>query len=221
MLSNTKNLTLNQAVERITYCEETIEKINMFFKSLESECYDFKLDLVMMKGPIMNRDEEYELNSLLSKIIVFELDKIAGKLEEVLNTLTNSSEVVKYNFNYIDEDQTLETSIENHVKSLTEKELLEILSFSRHLSYISGFTSDFILKKSFNNVETTNKKGLLNTFRKMFKKEDSDTCYDISLTGCTRTEWEGYSVCEAIINAIDSYKEVIVKQIHAIGYKVE
>ena len=33
MLSNTKKLTLNQAVERIAFCEENIERINMFFKS--------------------------------------------------------------------------------------------------------------------------------------------------------------------------------------------
>lgn len=222
MLSNKKNLTLNQAVERITFCEDTIERINLFFKSLEAEGEDFKLDLVMPKSPMMSGEEEYELNSSLSKMIVFELDKIAGSLEEVLTTLTNNSEVEKYNFNYIDENKTLETSIEDHVKSLTEKELLEVLSFTRHLSYMCGFAGDFILRKSsFEDAKAANKKSLFNPLRKMFKKDSSNTCSDVSLTGCSRTEWEGYSICEAIRIAIDSYKEAIVKQVHAIGYTVE
>ena len=112
MLSNTKKLTLNQAVERITFCEENIERINMFFKSLESEGKDFKLDLVMMKNPIMTRDEEYQLNSLLSKIIVFELDKIATNLERALHTLTNNSQVTKYEFSFMDEGETINSSIQ-------------------------------------------------------------------------------------------------------------
>lgn len=221
MLSNTKKLTLNQAVERITFCEETIERINMFFKSLESDGKNFQLDLVMMKNPIMTRDEEYELNSLLSKIVVFELDKVAINLERALHTLTNNSQVAKYDFSFIGEDETIESSIENHVKSLSEKELLEVLSLTRHLSYIADFTGDFVLRKStLTNVKDTNKKGLFSSFSKMLKKEDRNTSCDVSLMGSTRTEWEGYSISGAIKSSIETYKEAIIKQIHAIGYTV-
>lgn len=221
MLSNTKKLTLNQAVERIAFCEENIERINMFFKSLESEGKDFKLDLVMMKNPIMTRDEEYQLNSLLSKIIVFELDKIATNLERALHTLTNNSQVTKYEFSFMDEGETINSSIQNHVQSLSEKELLDVLSLSRHLSYIADFTSDFVLRNSISTkVEDRNKKGLFSSFSKMLKKDNLNTSYNVSLIGSSRLEWEGYSICEAIKTSIETYKEAIVKQIHSIGYTV-
>lgn len=221
-LSNTKNLTLNQAVERITFCERNIEEINMFFKVLEREGEDFKLNLIVKESAIVNNDEQYELNSLLSKMIVFELDKIASNLEEVLYTLTNNSEISKYNFNYIGENETLESSIQNHVKTLTERELLERLHFSRHLSYVTGSTYDLLLKKGGFEDKAADKKGLFNSLYKMLRKDnlDNNQNSEISLMGSARTEWKGYSIFEAIRTAIEAYQDAIIKQVHAIGYSV-
>ena len=220
MLSNKKKLTLNEAVERITFCERNLEEINMFFKVLEREGENFKLDLVVKESAIVNSEEEYELNTLLSKMVIFELDKIASGLEEVLYTLTNNSEVSKYNFNYIGENETLESSIQNHVKTLTERELLERLHFSRHLSYVTGSTYDLLLKKGGFEDKAADKKGLFSAFRKRLRKDNLENNREICLMGCARTEWKGYSIFEAVRTAIEAYQEALIEQVHAIGYSI-